>query len=172
MERQGAVEVEPRYKDFTDFALEFRADGQGNIEYEGLSVFHTSTSGKYVGNIVSPALPGAQTFCGVSLSDTISELENGLSQIIGKDYCGILGVDAMLIGNKETPPDKIIINPCVEVNLRCTMGWVALQLGKHLYSWQEGLLSIREYQPLSEGELNLTPAGQYMQAVMSILPNL
>lgn len=171
LERQGAVEVEPRYSDFTDFALEFRADGQGNIDYEGLSVFSTTPSGGYIGNIVSPALVGAQTFCGVSLSDTISSLTKHLGQFLGKDYCGVLGVDAMLIGtNEETALEKIIINPCVEVNLRHTMGWVALQLSKRMKEGQTGHFAIRPCQPLSQGEIILTPAGQAVQAVLSIEP--
>lgn len=171
IERQGAMEVEPRYSDFADFALEFRADGQGNIDYEGLSVFSTTPSGGYIGNIVSPALLGAQTFCGVSLSDTISSLTKHLGQILGKDYCGVLGVDAMLIGtNEEIALEKIIINPCVEVNLRHTMGWVALQLSKRMKEGQTGHFAIRSCQPLSQGEIILTPAGQAVQAVLSIEP--
>ena len=169
LERQGAVEVEPQYKNFTDFAMEFRADGRGNIAYEGLSVFQTSTSGEYTGNIISPTLHAAQTLRDISLSSTISNLTTHLSHIIGKDYCGILGVDAMLIDtNETTAPENIVINPCVEVNLRHTMGWVALQLGKRLNEGQTGQFVIRPRQSLAAGEVDLTPSGQAWQAVMLI----
>ncbi|MBQ7056786.1 MAG: hypothetical protein IJM84_02425, partial [Bacteroidaceae bacterium] len=62
------------------------------------------------------------------------------------------------------------INPCVEVNLRHTMGWVALQLSKRMKEGQTGHFAIRPCQPLSQGEMILTPAGQAVQAVLSIEP--
>ena len=49
--QQGAIIVEPWYEKVVDFAMEFTADGQGKVIFEGLSLFETS-NGAYTGNLL------------------------------------------------------------------------------------------------------------------------
>lgn len=140
LREQGAVEVEPLYERLADFAMEFWAeaeaaaphDGQAgcNVRYEGLSIFATHDGGAYAGNVIAPqdelrrrleslAPPALLNADGrLPLEPLAARLCSILGDILGTAYSGPLGVDMML-----TP---VGIHPCVEVNLRNTMGRVAL----------------------------------------------
>ena len=121
IQQQGGVMVEPLYAKVRDFAFEFCALADGRVEYRGLSLFETRQQ-TYIGNILacedekrrmlsrylSPEL----------LDEIICRLENQLSKLLNGAYVGPLGVDLMIVRN--------LIHPCVEVNLRRTMGHVAL----------------------------------------------
>ena len=52
--RQGSVAAERWLNKLADFALEFDCDGQGGVEYQGLSLFYTNPQGAYLGNWVAP----------------------------------------------------------------------------------------------------------------------
>ena len=101
--------AEPYYQKVEDFALEFVADVK--VRYVGLSLFETNGSA-YSGNIVAS--------------------EEKKRQMLGKYIDGtlldelILGVDMMVVAGGDGGPFRI--HPCVEINLRRTMGHVALAL--------------------------------------------
>lgn len=120
VERQGSVMVEPYYSKVKDFGMEFYADADGRIRYEGLSLFHT-INGAYVGNVLATENAKREIisrYIPVHLLDTIEQkITNTLS--LG-DYCGPFGIDMMIVEGK--------VHPCVEINLRRTMGHVALSL--------------------------------------------
>lgn len=123
LREQGAVEVEPLYEKLADFAMEFEADACGRVSYVGLSVFATHDGGGYAGNVVAPQdvlrrdleSRAAQSLPLESVSDSLCKV---LTDVLAGDYTGPLGVDMML-----TPQG---IHPCIEVNLRNTMGRVAI----------------------------------------------
>lgn len=120
LREQGAVEVEPLYTRIADFAMEFWSDGEDRVRYEGLSLFATHEGGGYAGNVVAPQ-PQLIDRLGVDpslLALLSARLEAVLGDLLAADYRGPLGVDMMLT------PDGI--HPCIEVNLRNTMGRVAL----------------------------------------------
>ena len=52
LQRQGGVEVEPSYNKVVDFAMEFWSEN-GQVRYEGLSLFTTTAGGVYSGNLVA-----------------------------------------------------------------------------------------------------------------------
>lgn len=120
---QGAVEVEPLYENLTDFAMEFEADSHGHVSYVGLSIFATHEGGGYAGNVVAPQVElrrrlEAKAARPLPLEPLAARLCTVLAAALAGDYRGPLGVDMML-----TPAD---IHPCIEVNLRNTMGRVAI----------------------------------------------
>lgn len=120
---QGAVEVEPLYDNVADFAMEFEADVHGRVSYVGLSVFSTHDGGGYAGNVVAPQevlrrdleARAAHPLPLEVVSHCLCEV---LAEVLSGDYAGPLGVDMMV-----TPAG---IHPCIEVNLRNTMGRVAI----------------------------------------------
>lgn len=129
LREQGAVELEPYYKGVMDFALEFKSDGDGHFTYEGLSLFQTNPLGGYSGNVVTDASAllhkVASRLGGQSALDTlVQSCLSRLPEVMGKGYEGPLGIDMMLA---ETPDGEALL-PCVEVNVRRTMGHVALSL--------------------------------------------
>lgn len=54
-------------------------------------------------------------------------IEQILSAIYGSVYCGYLGVDMLVYKDSE---GNYALHPCIEVNMRYTMGMVALRIFK------------------------------------------
>ena len=127
--RQGGVEVEPFYAKVQDMAMEFWVEG-GRVRYEGLSLFHTTPGGVYNGNMVAAEAVKEEWLARFIDIDLLRELRPRLTLILNEAgipswYTGPLGVDMMVLPERR-------LHPLVEVNLRATMGWVALHLGKDI----------------------------------------
>ena len=127
---QGSVMVEPYYDKVKDFGMEFVADGRGRVDYLGLSLFHTA-NGAYVGNVLATEARKTQELSRLiapSRLETVrQELCQLLGELVGQTYRGPLGVDMMLCASAE-PGAPLLLHPCVEINLRRTMGHAALAL--------------------------------------------
>lgn len=125
---QGGVVGEPIYNKVEDFAMEFRADGAGQVAFVGYSLFATASSGAYEGNLL---LPDAEIERRLSVYVPPSalkalrlRLQEELSLLFGNSYVGYLGVDMMICHFPGEVPEYRI-HPCVEINLRMNMGIVA-----------------------------------------------
>ncbi len=133
LEHQGSVMVEPFYDKVKDFGMEFMATAEG-ISYEGLSLFHTK-NGAYTGNVLATEEAKRKL---ISRYVSLELLDAVRDRIVGstclKDYRGPFGVDMMLVhepcvaGVQKGGP--LLLHPCVEINLRRTMGHVALVLSQ------------------------------------------
>ncbi|OWP32937.1 hypothetical protein CBG55_01580 [Prevotella intermedia] len=131
-QQQGII-LEPYYNKVKDFALEFYVE-EDSVKYCGLSVF-LSLHGAYTGSIIANEdkkrnLLGQ--FVNIKVLDTVKEsLTDLLEQHIKGKYKGPLGVDMMIVESKRSSDfttSSYSIHPLVEVNLRRTMGHVALSL--------------------------------------------
>ena len=124
--RQGGVMVEPYYKKVKDFALEFYSDGCGNVDYLGLSVFKTDKS-SYSGNIIATEEDKMSALCRflprALVVQVINKLKVFFSQGAFSSYDGPLGVDMMIVAKGDG--QGFLLHPCVEINVRRTMGHVA-----------------------------------------------
>lgn len=130
--RQGAVMVEPLYRKILDCGMEFHSDGNGNIRYLGLSVFKTDGSG-YTGNMLAgedekSRLIG-QYIPGQILSAVRQRAMSLLSSAFRHKYAGPFGIDMMVA--RQDGSAAAALHPCVEINLRRTMGHAALALAAH-----------------------------------------
>lgn len=133
--QQGGIMVEPYYNKMKDFGMEFFVDAAG-VHYAGLSVFHT-INGAYVGNSLSTEDEKRQMLAPYVDNTVLDRLAEHLTQLLndhlkGK-YQGPLGVDMMVVANQNTAadtPSGFFVHPVVEINLRRTMGHVALSLSK------------------------------------------
>lgn len=134
LRRQGAVVVEPIYNKVYDLAMEFFSDGCGRVSYRGLSVFFTTPRGTYAGNWVAPEHDKLQWLSGLlplaQWHDLAAVLCRRLSLYVGTAYRGVLGVDMMLC--RPDSGASLLLHPCVEVNLRRTMGQAALDMAAWL----------------------------------------
>ena len=132
IERQGGIMIEPIYNNVGDFAMEFFSDGCGQVSYLGLSVFSTSDGG-YQGNLVADESEKEEHLSKLIDKGLFHSLRNRiidvLAETVGIRYCGVFGVDMMIVEMPETGEKSIA--PCVELNLRRTMGHVALALAKN-----------------------------------------
>ena len=117
---QGSIMVEPYYNKVKDFGLEFEADADGQIHYLGLSLFHT-VNGAYEGNILATESVKQEMISRYVSVELLDSIKQKITEQIRLDgYVGPFGVDMMI--TKEG------LHPCVEINLRRTMGHVALSI--------------------------------------------
>ena len=132
LRKQGAISIERALDKVCDFAMEFESDGTGNIRFKGLAFFNTLQKGAYYGNML-----GSQDRIEKHLTEYIPvkylrEIQEAVTSILAEKfssvYRGYLGVDMLVYRNGNT----FSIHPFIEINLRNTMGLVALQLSKRL----------------------------------------
>jgi len=139
IQRQGSVIVEVYCPKVKDFGMEFESDGEGNVRYLGLSLFHTQ-NGAYTGNIIASEEEKREVlsrYIPISLLDTVqAEICRCLGSLYLGRYAGPFGVDMMLVNNCQLSiiNSQFLLNPCIEINLRRTMGHVALSLARQLPS--------------------------------------
>ena len=142
LQAQGSVMVEPLYNKVKDFGMEFMSDGRGHVSYLGLSLFHTE-NGAYTGNILATEQAKLEMLTRYLPEALLREVQGcicrELGRVFDRKYQGPFGIDMMVVG-KEPPllPSPLdgsgadaktfLIHPCVEINLRRTMGHVALAL--------------------------------------------
>lgn len=132
--RQGAVMVERCLPGVLDCATLFRCSG-GALHFEGYSVFRNMRFGEYGGNLLAPQsdienvisrLVGA-----AALRDTTRALHAALSSVLSpvlEFYDGFLGVDMLVWRSQQ----GLRLAPCIEINLRTTMGVVAMGVANRL----------------------------------------
>ena len=135
IERQGNIIVEEFNNKVKDFGMEFESDGEGGVRYLGLSLFHAQ-NGAYTGNILATEEEKMEMISRYLSSDRLNALKEKICDCLGAlykgRYKGPFGVDLMIVrGDKNV---NFLLNPCVEINLRRTMGHVALELSKHFSS--------------------------------------
>ena len=135
--QQGSVMVEPMYPKVKDFGMEFEALPDGQIRYLGLSLFDTR-NGAYTGNIIASEedkLDMISHYVPESLINDIREkLIHAISDVLmshtspqsPSHYTGPFGVDMMIISQPKG--QGFSVHPCVEINLRRTMGHVAIHM--------------------------------------------
>lgn len=124
---QGSVMVEPYYNKVKDFGMEFMSDGKGRVDYLGLSLFHTE-NGAYTGNILATEMVKKSDLMRYVSDFLFKSVQERICSILGEffrdKYQGPFGVDMMIVANG----DVFLLHPCVEINLRRTMGHVALAI--------------------------------------------
>ena len=124
LRRQGSVMVEKRKGVENDFAALYYADGE-HVEFKNLSLFLTEgQGGRYAGNLVASDAD-IQSVIGIDTAETVLKVGLGLDNLL-KDsgYHGWIGVDMFTYLDSG----HLTVNPCVEINLRRTMGVVAREL--------------------------------------------
>lgn len=127
--RQGCVMAEPYYNKVIDFGMEFISNGKGLVTYQGLSLFNT-VNGAYTGNVIDDEehkLAMLSRYIPQSLFSSIrNKTVEVLSEAFNGVYSGPFGIDMMIVRTGN----GLAVNPCVELNLRMTMGHVAILLNK------------------------------------------
>ena len=137
---QGSVIVEPYYPKVKDFGMEFESDGERHVRYLGLSLFHTQ-NGAYTGNILASEEEKQEMISRYLPIDLLNTIQERICILMGEQYRGRyngpFGVDMMVVANADmSNVDGFLLHPCVEINLRRTMGHVALELSRHCTSDQ------------------------------------
>lgn len=154
LKKQGSVSIERVLDKQMDFAMEFMADGKGNIGFAGYSLFYTNVKGGYEANYI-----GSQESIIEQLSEKISldlldsvkgKLINILSKKLTALYNGCIGVD-MLIYLED---NEYKLHPCVEINMRYNMGFLTCRLYENYIATQSCGKFYIDFNPKAEEMYN------------------
>lgn len=122
--RQGSIMCEPALAAVQDFAMEYCCNA-GKAEFVGYSVFGNDSHSAFSGGIVAPEEELRDILVSQlgdsRLLEAVKEAVRAFVEVeIAPHYDGYLGVDMMLYDDCGV----VRLNPCIEVNLRMTMGAV------------------------------------------------
>ncbi len=125
IKHQGSIIMESRLDKVADFAMLYDMLN-GKAVFAGYSFFFNAGYSTYSGNVLMSDDEIVKMLCRKCVEQqwidaTRVAVGDALEQTIGDKYTGPVGVDMMLYRNDGT----VLIAPCVEVNLRMTMGRVA-----------------------------------------------
>ena len=180
LRKQGSVSVEPVLDKVFDFAAEFYSDGSGDVKYAGLSIFETNSYGQFSGCML-----GSQEALLNRLSEFISpedymflveQVSLVLKDIIGNNYSGFMGVDMMIY---KTTDGNYAVHPFVELNLRYTMGLVAMEISRRFICPEShGMLrtisfvynAYKEHKRMQEESPLIIDGGLIRSGYMSLCP--
>lgn len=151
--QQGSIMCEQSLDNIQDFAMLFFIDDDSIVSWRGYSIFTTHGNTAYTGNILASdeelenilIAHGAPAHILTELKNTLPSI---LKKIVGNSYHGWLGIDMLLTADGR-------IDPCVELNLRMTMGVVAHEwTSRYLASGLTGYFSVA---PGTTGSVHPTP---------------
>lgn len=154
LKKQGSVSIERVLDKQMDFAMEFMADGKGNIGFAGYSLFYTNAKGGYEANYI-----GSQESIIEQLSEKISldlldsvkkKLIDIMSKKVATLYNGCIGVD-MLIYLED---NEYKLHPCVEINMRYNMGFLTCRLYENYIATQSCGKFYIDFNPKAEEMYN------------------
>ena len=142
IKRQGSVMVEKAMDKEADFAMLFCSE-DGAVRFIGYSLFFNGHGSAYGGNLL---LDDDEIECVLSefvptgvLRRIADTLEETLGRMVAADYQGVFGVDMMICRDGT---GGFIVAPCVELNLRLTMGYVAHRLARRFRGYGYGRLVV------------------------------
>lgn len=183
--KQGSIMFERAYNLIGDFAVLYDCL-EGRCKISGFSVFKADKNGAYTGNILaadSYLEHLIDNICPINQVRAAAEaIRAHFEKLIAPYYNGPVGVDmfgALLDGS------KVVLNATVEINMRMTMGRVALEFSRrYLTPNSQGYFSITpnnnqtlvndsfsvEDKRLVSGRMMLTPPGGKFRFVAEAAP--
>ena len=127
--KQQKIMVESQYRRIIDFGMEFYSQGNGKASYCGLSLFST-TNGAYTGNLLATENRKREIISRYVSLDLLDKVRDKVCSFafspITSHYTGPFGIDMMIVAPNNH--NGYLLHPCVEINLRRTMGHLALCL--------------------------------------------
>ena len=159
--KQGSVLVERAHDKILDFAMLFKVGNGGAVRPYGLSRFFNERGTGYTGNLILSDSRIAAELSGYVpaklLEDVSGSICRALTSLLDSRYCGYMGVDMMVVRRG----DGFALVPCVELNLRMTMGVVAHSI--HALTGMEGTMRVcpGKKPTATRGALPLVPENPY-----------
>ena len=143
LKKQTWVTIEPVVRKVQDFSMQFMSDGKGDVHFKGYSIFNTNDKGAYKESVLqrqSKMKEKITSFISlVLLEQTKKEILCFLQKKYATLYRGAISVDMMIYLDEE----GYRLHPCVEINMRYSMGFLALQLFENYISQDSsGVLKI------------------------------
>ncbi|MBR5638122.1 MAG: hypothetical protein IKW83_00020 [Muribaculaceae bacterium] len=146
LKRQGSLLCEQALDKKMDLAVEFYCE-KGKTSVRGYSLFETDSHSQYDHGVVTAKneLKSRITASYPEFDEVVAALNQVLDEMVAPHYEGWLGIDMLLYNTQCTNFEtngvrpqsshfSIGINPCVELNLRPTMGAITSVIGEKLIS--------------------------------------
>lgn len=143
LRRQGSVSIERAVDKTLDFSMHFKTISSGKVDFLGYSVFATNARGAYESSRIA-----AQSELEKQISQHIDRqlldkirlrLSEAISDLYSPVYKGNIGVDMMVWRDG----DRLRLHPCVEINMRKSMGYLAIRLMEaYLHPEAQGRLTV------------------------------
>lgn len=129
LQRQGAVMCECALRGLLDFAMEFHCS-EGKSSFVGYSVFTNDRHNSFDTAVVASTDRLEDMIAGKLqdrrlLLDIRDALSVVLDELVAPRYSGYLGVDMLV----HEDAGRVDVCPCIELNLRCTMGIITGIIG-------------------------------------------
>ncbi len=135
--RMGDVMCEKVYDKIFDIGMGFYVDNEGQVSPVGFSLFITDKKGAYIGNCLVADEDIIELVGEYIPSDQLLQTRDILLAFIRENltdfHRGYLGVDLMVYKDEN---GDYQLHPCVEINLRMTMGILARKYFE--YNMQKG----------------------------------
>lgn len=163
--KQGSVMVERQLTRRADFSAILHSDGN-EVKLRGWTLFHTSPEGRYEGSIVAPQslVTARLAALGCDTAPLEAALVRRLPSIIS-GYRGWLSVDMLATADGS-------IAPAIEVNLRRTMGVVALDIADSLPASEVPLLlAVKAADALPAPSERVITGGSHFKMTLSEVQN-
>ena len=127
LRRQGSLLCEVGLNRIQDFAIECECSC-GKTRLTGYSVFDSDFHSQFGTGRVAPMNELHQFLLGQypHLDEVVENVLSALDNIVAAHYDGPVGIDMMLYKQEN---GVVALNPCVEINLRMTMGMVTAAMG-------------------------------------------
>jgi hypothetical protein len=151
LKKQSQVSVEKALDKQLDFSMHFEINETAETHFVGYSVFQTNGKGAYEKSLLANQTALEEqitTFIDKRLLLNVqSTIRVVLDDLYAPHYKGTIGID-MLIYRSE---NQYKLHPCVEINMRKSMGYLAIRLfERHIHPDSTGEFRI-EYHPDSSG---------------------
>lgn len=132
--KQKTLRIELVVDKKLDFSMQFLSDGTGSVSYEGVSIFETTERGAYTGSYLNTQSYFFRKITSFVAEKIFFQVKNELISFLQERYApfykGVIGVDMMIYEDQG----EYKIHPCVEINMRYNMGYLALKLQENYIS--------------------------------------
>lgn len=142
LRKQGRVYVERVLDKVADFSMQFACDGAGRTSFIGYSHFTTNDRGAYTGHFLHSHERIVNYLVSYVGRELLEDVQRHLVTFFNKCasfYPGPVGVDMLVYRDNG----RYRLHPCLEINLRHSMGYLALMLQRrHLAPQAEGIFAL------------------------------
>jgi len=147
LKKQSRVSIEKLLDKRLDFSMHFEITLERKTQFLGYSIFQTNAKGAYEKSRLAGQECLEKQIIRQIDADTICRIRAALTEkiqeIYSPYYTGVLGVDMLVYQSN----DSLRLHPCVEINMRKSMGYLAIRLAeKYLPPDSQGELVI-DYNP-------------------------
>jgi hypothetical protein len=134
LKRQSQISMEKALDRQLDFSMHFEVNKAGKAEFIGYSVFQTNSKGAFEKSFLANQKELEKKITFYIAPCLLLRVKIQLTQLIGDVfapyYAGNIGVDMLVYSSGN----QYNLHPCVEINMRKSMGFLAIQMFENYIS--------------------------------------